>query len=530
MPKLVIEKPMGGWVSDFTGTSNPISEGKANQYGYSTAISLFRASRVGHIAPGENWSALTDSGSHVNNLPINGVVNADGEVTCILQGPRLVRFTQGDADDVVDANYTIGVQGTHVSGGHTIYSSSNNVDIMAVKDYAAPTVNYVLYSWEDGTDADIGITTSTFTAGSTKYDWFSTRTGGAVAGAVLTKGVPLKMWTGPDGVWYCTNGQYVASATLTSTSADITTDSNVAANATALNLGVGWIATGGCAYENYSAIVGYKATSLSQQRGECRLWLWNGYSPDPNFIFDIPDNFVSAIVNDSGVLKIFTKGRNNTVKIFQFTGGGLRMIFESSQITQPTAGNGGVDIFQQGLHWTGGGSIYQMLGDSFHYRTFVTDGTTDADATGMLKNFRANILFAGYKDASNNSKIVKMNATAITGFRKNAEWHSQLYQLPYRSRITKITLYFSNFGSGASLTVSLFKDYNSATVGGSTDLLNKQILQTQIGSVFSYSFPTQITDVQSFRLNLKFDHASVSNSAAIVRKIEIEYQPTDIQT
>ena len=66
MPSIVIEKPLGGWGKDLSGSNSGPVEARKNQYSKSTAISLFRRGKLGHIAPGETFSALADASTRVN--------------------------------------------------------------------------------------------------------------------------------------------------------------------------------------------------------------------------------------------------------------------------------------------------------------------------------------------------------------------------------------------------------------------------------------------------------------------------------
>src|SRR5205085_8541740 len=127
----------------------------------------------------------------------------------------------------------------------------------------------------------------------------------------LTKGVPHVIFSGPSandiGI---TNGQYIATVTISGAMASATT------NTQALNTGSGWVLSSGTTFNNYCAVTGYRSSidSTHGNQNESRMWQWNFYSPDPLIITTIPDNYVSKVLNDNGMLKIWTQGRNNTTK------------------------------------------------------------------------------------------------------------------------------------------------------------------------------------------------------------------------
>src|ERR1044072_935172 len=93
---IILKDFSGGWGHDFSQSNSASFEVGKNQYARSTGISFFRPGFEGHIAPGESYTALTDSGSRVNALPLNGVVASNGESFVILRNCRLVRFGVSD--------------------------------------------------------------------------------------------------------------------------------------------------------------------------------------------------------------------------------------------------------------------------------------------------------------------------------------------------------------------------------------------------------------------------------------------------
>lgn len=500
---IVIKQPVGGWGLDFSQSpSASIGVGK-NQYARSRGISLFRPGFLGHIAPGESYTALTDSGSRVNALPLNAVVASNGEAFSVLRNCRLVRF--GVGDNVIDNNYSPTAAAPN-HAGHVI-ATSDNQDIIALK---VSGTERIFASWEDDVDGDVMRINNDGSA--IDDDWFSTLSGSGV----LTKGVPHMMVQGTiDNDLFITNGQYIAKADLSAGTGD----------PHALNLGEGWVSTSIERAGSYIAVTGYRATlyATSFALGKCRTWLWDGHIENPNFAYDIEDNYVSRILPD---LSVITQGQNNTTKRQKFTGDidkPYEIVFQaSSSLIGNSPRHGSVGMFQGMPHWgtPSGGSLLCMDGDAFHHRALVTDGSDGAIDTGMVKNLTGNTLYVGAQGAST-FKIFKIN---YAGYNQNVDFVTGLYKTPYKSNITGLTFFFSQFGTGASLTASLFKDYNDISIGGAADLLNRQLTRAILGAVSSFYFPHFIYDVNSFFMNLRFDHASITNTAAIIREIHVHVE------
>lgn len=508
---IVIQVPLGGWGLDFSQSNSAAIEANEGQYSKSTAISLFRLGRIGHIAPGETFTACADASTKVNGLPLNGVVASNGEAFVYIDTARVVQF--GVGDDVIDAHRQVALAVGH--SGHTTLSGTD-CDVLAYKN---ATDEYILYSWNDNTDGDVGRMLKD--GSSPDDDWLSTLAT-QTNGTALTKGVPHKMIIGPDGVIYMLNGQYVASHAPNTTTVDYQK----------LPLGFGWIGTDLDIDGNYLVISAYKANTFitSFSYSESRAFYWDTVKTSYNFVLDLEDNYVSALQMSRGNLYAFTQGRNNTTKVKVRRGNVFETLFQSFQIGEaPRAG--ATDVFQDMIHYgsANGARLLAIDGSAFHYRTTpTTDGSTTVSDIGMVKNLSQNVLYVGRKVGSDYS-IVRLR---YDGYHINADFRTRLYPLPYKSNINKIIVYFSQFGTGASVTFSLFKDYNNFVLGGADDLLNLTLTNSTHGNISSYNLTglsgwKNITDVNSFYMNIRFNHASHTNTAAIISKIVVYYSPTE---
>ena len=498
---IVIKAPFGGWGPDFSQSNSASIEVGKNQYARSTGISFFRPGFLGHIAPGESYTAITDSGTRINALPLNGDVASNGKAFVALRNCRLVRI---DLTSVAtDANYTPSPAAPN-HATHAI-ATSDNQDVIVLK---VSGTERVFESWEDDVDADIMRINPDGTG--QDDDWFSTLSGSGV----LTKGVPHIMIQGTiDNDLFILNGQYVAKADLSAGSA----------NRQKLNLGEGWIGTSIERAGNYIAITGYRATTYTTSfaLSKCRTWLWDGNSENPNFAYDIEDNYVGRILPD---LSVITQGQNNTTKFQRFTGDirqPYEVKFESAQIGSAPR-HGSVGMFQGMPHWgrPSADSLFCMDGNAFHHRSVLTDGNGNATDVGMVKNLTSNSLYVG-ANVSGTFKIFRIN---YSGYNQAVDFVTGLYKTPYKSNITGFTFFPSQFGTGASLTASFFKDYNNISIGGAADLLNRQLTNTALGNVSSFYFPHYIYDVNSFFMNVRLDHPSLTSTAAIIREIHVHVE------
>ena len=562
---VALASPWGGWVSNPTGTDSSRGiylsalegieaglTGKVqNQYTESNGVTLFRMGKHGHIAPGKIYTAMTDAGGvtpHINQLPINGATGASSDVWVVLANGRVVRFSISITVDKHDVTYG------HVAGadhtGHTVVSTSD-VDIITMYDLATTPVRYGFWSWEDNTDADVGYINLS-TPAIFLDNWFSSLN----ANIALKKGVPHKICKGPDANIYILNGNLVEQIVVNGALASATKGNE-------LNLGTGWVATGIVSYKNYVAITA-SSTNTGFTRGESALFLWNGLtttvngvtSTAPQFIFPIQDNFVNGLNYDGNIVYVFTNGRNNTSKIWEFTGKGFKRMFETPLLQMSTTPvGGGIENIQDSMLI---GSIkypvasntyahiFRFFGGGFHDEGVLTDGPTSATAVGMVKSFSSTSLFVGVDLNGIYSIYFDTNTpgTYLPGVSLKTILYTsgilgrRMYPLGFKGTVNRIQIYLSQWGTGASLTLSLFKDYTMASVGGAGDLLNL-LIDTDTStpnSITHKAFPVGTTEIDisdiaipnlsAFYMVITWSHTSATNTAAIIRRLITYWAPS----
>lgn len=511
--KIEINKLYGGWGDTFASSITALETGP-NQYTKSYAIAMNRLGFEGHIAPGFSFSFLTDASVVVSTLPLNGSVDRGGTAYVVQANGNVVFFDPLNATSIapLDRFFVTGTTSTSTNQGNdlVIYSYNNtavNPPLTTGED------DYIFWSWDraaGGADVAKRIRGDGFGGFTANY---LTGLANQVGGTALIGNVPHPLLVGQDNNLYIGNGRYLASHDPLGTTV----------NYKALDLKPGWIITALSVYQSYIAILAYKASGFatSLSKSETKLFFWDGFSPSWNFEYYVRDNFASNLLYDGSDLFVFSQGRNSTTKLKKFNGSGFDTLFENATIgTAPFIG--GSDLWLNHLTWVGSGGIYVNGYGSpseTYEKGFHQLGAYPSGAAGLCKQFIQNSLFIGYLDNTS----YRIGKVELAGYVTDATFTSQLYTLPTRATITDIKVYFSQFGTGASVQLALIPDYETASFGGTYDLLNTQIDYATYGAIRYFPIVKTIDNINSFRLALKFNHATTAATAAIIRKIEINY-------
>lgn len=541
MAIIQLGKLIGGFAKDYHTTNNSV-EAPSNKYSKSNGMSVLRNGFKGYMSPAEITDNGFGTGATLTSLPRASVTDIG------LTVPKTYGVTgglSGTAPQLYEEESSAlqAVSSISAHGGHNFTTLPNfgiqfwgEDFIIYSHNVSSAITRSGFYSWNDNTDGDIGklvLSTSTGVIGSQDDDWMST-VAAQSGGTALTTNVPHKMVEGSDLVLYITNGQYLAAY-------DGNTGANGTINYTALNLGAGWMANSVRRYGNYVAVSCVKANlyqTAFNYISENKVVLWDGFSPDPNFVYQINDGVLTSIASIEGNLYAFSKGKNNTTKIWVLNGSKFDLLDEqlSSQVGAPPT-HEQIDYFDGDIYWASGDApnastsniicCYSPLGSNqagIHIPFLANDGTNDATTIGFLKNTNQGVLRIGGKFSTS----YKLQDNGNGNYYINTQTYTRLFTLPYKANIKKFTIFFAQFGTGASVSLGLVKDFNTCTGPGATnDLLNVTLTNANLGAVSSYKWNQFIPDVSSFYMIIKFDHASVSNTAAIIRDIWIEVEPTD---
>lgn len=582
-----LQEPFGGIVQNLTGVETPPNlvasqegveatlTGKQSitQYAESNGMTLFKKEKLGHLSAGPVMSQVADPNNYVTALPVNGVVgNAQsGSAWILLENGRVVRLAYGGTTVLNEYDVNLAETSGAPNGysyvdhsGHTPVASTKDIDDIVFTDLDG--VEWVIYSWEDSTDGDVAIM-KTSNPSARVDGWYS-----LVTESALTKGVPHKILQAPNGEICITNGDEIAQIQCaggldTFDSSDTQLDPAVPF----LSVGVGWQANSIANYKSYLAVGASTTTAISSNgsgRGQCRLFLFDGTSATPQYVFDIPDNYLNAIFFDGTTLWVMTNGRNNTYKIWEFTGTAVKKAYESAMplLNQiPTQGN--FETVQDSMIFGSlkpnnlGAYLFRWYGGGMHCEAYLEDINSNvATDVGMVKNLYLDSLYIGVQYAGG-YELMLYDDNAQSRYQPNAYLKTILfssgilgrrtYPLGFKGTMNRIYLYLSQWGTGASLYLSLFKDYTTAAVGGSTDLLNLLIdTNTAIGNgyqasgspfgsggaYYHYAFPAGTTemdisdiaieDLSSFYMMITWNHASDIDVAAIIRKLVAYWNPS----
>lgn len=566
---LQIQELINGWARN-NSSGVPVQGGKG-QYTLSRNVNMNRLNFLGHLSAGEVFTALFDPGPLLNGCPLNADImqsNA-GDTTyfghpyfAILSTGRMVMFDMQPNASPSETLNKWDVDLTAGGGGHAAHTGPTDTpnNDMLVVQYDDPSVGptaVILSSWEDNTDADIQIMGGSYQAGSPLYatptpDFFSHTLSG---GSVLRKGVSHKMKIHPNGTINILNGEYVANIVQTTLNTAL---SAWTANAQALHLGPGWVATSLFQYQNFMAIVAYQNTAPAGDRQRCRMFLWDGSNADPNYFYDIPDFYVASVFNFEGTIIAFTQGSNGSTRFFAFTGTRWKMIYEFGPSYTGSGGDpshvvaggippmhGGMDTYFGYLHFLFGGvlpgasysgspappQIFQTDGRVIHQVMLPSDGSFNSGRPGFLKNLDQSGLYMGMSDTSNpwssaNHKIFYIDplSYATGSFLKTC-----LYALPYKATVSGVKIFFSQWGTGAGIKIKMFRGFDT-----SSDLLslnlsyNGSVLGSKnVGTTLPYySQPLEIPNLDSVWFEIDWTHTDIHALAAVIRAIEVEYSFT----
>src|SRR3990167_1305907 len=123
---IIIQSPFEGWISEPAGRAAALAhdaalQGREGQYTHSTAISLFRVEKPGHIAPGEVLVPAVDIGTQINELVLNGGIDSLGTTWVVLKNSRLLALVRDSATSVA-TKFDVTLGGSHA--GHSPLATS----------------------------------------------------------------------------------------------------------------------------------------------------------------------------------------------------------------------------------------------------------------------------------------------------------------------------------------------------------------------------------------------------------------------
>ena len=349
--------------------------------------------RLGGIAPGFAPTSITggDSSSIASTI-IAGDVDFGATTSnpfAYLGGGTLLNKLDLSTDTVLTSDFPKSVP---LIGGHAAHA---NLDIKDVLVYGVGTSTYVLYSYSDGTDGDVGaydIGEAGLAAFSDafKHEWLSTR---VTSGAGLGTGIhPIIL--GDDGAAYIGDGRTL-----------IKYDGETGTNGTRtapFTLPRGTVIQSFAKTLNYLVLFTTRSNLISgtYYRGNSTAWFWNYVSDKPNFSYDLSDNYVTAGFNWNGILGCLTFGRaaeggSISTKLKLFSGSRFEQVVA---LPRNPPGMNGVEVHDSMLLWNFGDNAQSFLAsygspwrnkipDSLQFWGEPSGASQSASLGGICRNF-----------------------------------------------------------------------------------------------------------------------------------------------
>ena len=493
----------------FNGQNHRLARGLS----YTQAIDPNR--RPGFLLPGYSPSQATNASAEMDGVPVAGV--ADGSVAYIGAAGELHELT-------ISGN-------TITSGGgsfpHAIDHSHASETVEDVVAYTYGGKRYLMYSFRDATDWDIGrydIDADTFdddfmtTVPSTPLadNW-----GGDADADYLSLGQdkPHPSIVGDDNIYYCGNANHVVSFNGPDSSF----------NGSALDLPTGYIITTFSKTPNFLVIYAYIENNSADDTfsSQCTAFFWDYVSSSFTYSFDIPGNFVNGGFLLGGVPGCFAGGAS-----FDTTKDNRLMLFDGT-VFKPVAtfedkvpAHRGVISFDDTIVFNAGSAIYQYGSQHVGFdRALNKIGRVVGESTaGMIANFKTGEFHVGVDDAGDLHKFSTGYDAAECLFPLVAPNFSMRKQ----GKLKGVKVYWYDDGQGSDtnfdLTISTDRGDSEKTVISNLD--DPGALVTLYEQLADGTNMETIT-FESLRLRLVWGD-SVSSEPVGIRAIEIFYEEINL--
>lgn len=363
---------------------------------------------------------------------------------------------------------------------HTINDGHASIVGEDIVNYYTGTTLRTFFSYRDATDWNVGIYNQV--AATFDDDFMSTIPASPLGATYITDGkdAPHPLIVGDDDVLYIADRNFVHAY-----------DGQVGANGTfypaVLTLPKGWIITSFAKKNDRKlAIAAYFSPSAGASTfnaGSAKVWQWNYLDLDPDFAYDLHDNYVSEVFNWKGTLATFTSGRKTETQRGNYK---LQALIgtEFETIQTYNTGNlpirGGVDVVENDIYWNGGGKIYfyvkNPFGENYIFGNLFGNGNT---TSGMLKLFTNlfNIHFSDGSGASSGLRYLGGSAYNEAG-QLQGKVAVPLFPKRKRGRLKKVDIIYKNtftLGTGSRsfrVNTELDKDGGQPTFGNITAVPN----------------------------------------------------------
>ena len=456
------------WLSGEDTSSTTNSDKKIGN-GLSFADQVDPLRSLGYISPSFSPTSVTN-GSIVDAVLRNAAVSGDNAYI-VSGGSKLFQL----------ATLAAGTLTNDATWPHTIDHAHSNETGDDIVNYYTGTTLRTFYSFRDATDWDVGIYNQV--AGTFDDDFMSTVPASPLSGSYLTDGknAPHPLIVGDDDVLYIGDRNFVHAY-----------DGQVGAAGTfypaVLTLPHGCFITSFANKNDFKLAIGaYYSPSAGSVNtfnlGSAKVWQWNYLDLDPDYSYDLHDNYVSELFNWKGTIAAFTSGRKTETQRGNYKLQVLNDLdFEPVQ-TWNTGGlpiRGGVDVIENDIYWNSQGRIYFFVknpyGDNYIFGNLYGTGSS---SSGLLKSF-TNIFNLHFSDGTGASSGLRY--IGGSSFHEAGSAYGKvavpLFPEKKRGRLKKVDIFYKTtyaLGTGSRsfrLNTELDKDGGQVTFDNITAVPN----------------------------------------------------------
>ena len=432
--------------------------GREGSYFIGKAVNPFNTSFPGYLCPGPEPTTITNTVTGVVSSKVDAVNNKG----YFVGGSNPGKITQLN---LVTELATFGTEYPHniSNTAHAGHSASAGEDCII---YPVSSTHYLLYSWNDNTDGDVG---RVGLSGALTFD-DDFLSSASASGAKLTGGVsmphPMLEW-GESGFLYIADGRNLHQF-------DGQTGANGTFTANKFQLPYGWVITSLFDANDFIGICAkyFMGTTWSwgnSYKGRTTVFFWDGVSSSYNKRISVEDPQIKASGNLNGEFYIFTLDANGKGNIKRFDGNRFirEELIETNVSTETTghypASYGSVivhnNMFLIGTKDLGNLFMYgsPKEGISKALINLISFTATNTEISAPIHGLA--LYFGTYNSDSGNYGIRKASLTGTDSAR--IIYKSLYYELPQKARINYAKLYFRALTSGQGDDVFLDYDYGA---------------------------------------------------------------------
>ncbi len=428
------------------------------------------------------------------------------------------------------------------SGGYsrTIIPHSGHfgVKFQDVKVYKINESPRIAYAWTDNVDGDVGMATiSTYQNIATFNDYaLSTST----SGTVLTTGGDRRviLEVADNGFLYIAHNNIIhkfdgtrvggTNGTATMNLIDLKTPNNIVDMRD--GLGKMWIAS----VSSLNAPASETNWGFALER-LCEIRIWDRVSRY-SFIDIIPINAASicSLFFHNGIPHCFTIGYSGIVELRQWNGRTFQIIKEVGDNTYEPGNRNSVVSTGNGIVWLtkrGRMMYWGKIGREFNDGLYQI-GQTPSTATNSGAIIRVGE--PGYPESMGFLTSWNVGATHYyqtfagdIGNRRasQGDWYSKVYELPKRSHLKGIDIYWkpvTNNNNDKKLNIKVYTNQSTTHDGNTLQLDYKND-----GMKGFYHFPFVKNNVDAVQIEVEWDTSQTIDYSILPSRIEIEYEPTE---